>query len=105
MTDNEELGFLNINDSLYQTRISWKFKNRIQYKPADPRIVVSIIPGTILEIFVQTGQHVMKGDSMLIVDAMKMQNRIKSSIDGKVKSISVKSGDKVSKGTVLVELE
>jgi biotin carboxyl carrier protein len=41
----------------------------------------------------------------MILDAMKMQNKLKSSMDGKVKSIAVKKGDKVSKGTVLLELE
>ena len=41
----------------------------------------------------------------MILDAMKMQNKLKCSMDGKVKSISVKKGDKVSKGTVLLTLE
>jgi len=41
----------------------------------------------------------------MILDAMKMQNKLKCIMDGKVKSISVNKGDKVSKGTVLLELE
>ena len=41
----------------------------------------------------------------MILDAMKMQNQLKCSIDGKIKNIAVKKGDKVSKGTVLLELE
>ena len=105
MIKKEEFGFLNINGSLYQTRISKKFENRVQYKPIDPKIILSIIPGTIIEIFVKPGQVVKKGELLLILDAMKMQNRLKSSIDGKVKSVSVKPGDKVSKGTVLLEME
>jgi biotin carboxyl carrier protein len=105
MTEKENLGFLNINNSLYQTRISTKFKNRIQYKPDDPRIIVSFIPGTVLDIYIKEGEVVTKGDILMILDAMKMQNRLKCSMDGMVKSISVKKGDKVSKGTVLLELE
>jgi len=42
---------------------------------------------------------------MLILDAMKMKNRIKCNMDGKVKAVYVKSGDRVAKGTVLLEFE
>jgi biotin carboxyl carrier protein len=98
-------GFLNIDSSLYQTRISSKFENRKPYKPADPKIILSFIPGTVLEIMIKAGQEVKKGDNLMILDAMKMKNRLKCPIDGIVKSIAVTDGDKVSKGTVLLELE
>ena len=103
--NNNKLGFLNIDTSLYQTRISDKFTNRKPYQPADPRIILSFIPGTVLDIFIEPGQDVSKGDILMILDAMKMQNKLKCSIDGKVRSIAVKKGDKVSKGTILLELE
>jgi biotin carboxyl carrier protein len=105
MNKNEKLGFLNIDTSLYQTRISNKFTNRKHYKPVDPRIIVSFIPGTVLDILVEPGQDVSKGDILIILDAMKMLNKLKCSMNGTVKSIAVKKGDKVSKGTVLLELE
>lgn len=105
MNKNEKLGFLNIDTSLYQTRISSKFQRRKPYKPADPRIILSFIPGTVLDIFIEPGQSVSKGEDLMILDAMKMQNRLKCNMNGKVKSIAVKKGDKVSKGTVLLELE
>jgi biotin carboxyl carrier protein len=102
---DDMLGYLNIDTSLYKTRISNKFKKRIPYQPADPRIILSFIPGTVLDIFVEPGQFVSKGDNLMILDAMKMQNKLKCNMDGTVKSISVKKGDKVSKGTVLLELQ
>jgi biotin carboxyl carrier protein len=105
MEKNEKFGILNIDTSLYQTRISDKFLNRKPYKPADPRVILSFIPGTVLDIMIKEGQSVKKGDDLMILDAMKMQNKLKCIMDGKVKSISVKKGDKVSKGTVLMELE
>jgi biotin carboxyl carrier protein len=105
MNKDEKLGFLNIDTSLYQTRISNKFQNRKPYKPADPRTILSFIPGTVLEIFIKTGQNVTKGQDLMILNAMKMQNKLKCNMDGRVKSIAVKKGDKVSKGTVLLELE
>ena len=101
----ENLGELNINTTLYKTRISKKFENRNLYKPADPKIILSFIPGTVIEISIKAGQEVKKGEILMILDAMKMKNRLKSNMDGKVKSVSVKNGDKVSKGTVLLELE
>lgn len=105
MNNNNNLGFLNIDTSLYQTRISKKFQNRKPYQPADPRIILSFIPGTVLEIMIEPGQRVSKGDDLMILDAMKMQNRLKCSMDGIVKSVAVNKGDKVSKGTVLLILE
>jgi biotin carboxyl carrier protein len=105
MKKEENFGQLNINTTLYKTRISKKFENRIPFKPADPRIILSFIPGTVLEISIEVGQEVKKGEILMILDAMKMKNRLKSNMDGKVKSISVKNGDKVSKGTLLLELE
>jgi biotin carboxyl carrier protein len=105
MSKEEKLGFLNIDTSLYQTRISKKFQNRKHYQPADPRIILSFIPGTVLEIFIKPGQEVTKGEDLMTLDAMKMKNKLKCPMDGKVRSIAVSKGDKVSKGTVLLELE
>jgi biotin carboxyl carrier protein len=105
MSKKEKPEFLNINNTFYQTRVSSKFKNRIKYKPADPRMILSFIPGTILDIFVINGQRVKKGDLLLILDAMKMQNRLKCPMDGTVKSIVATRGDRVSKGALLIELE
>jgi biotin carboxyl carrier protein len=105
MHKKEILGFLKINNSSYQTRISSKFKNRIQYKPVDPKVILSFIPGIVVDIFIKQGEVVKKGDLLMILDAMKMQNRLKCNMDGKVKYVAVKKGDKVSKGTILMELE
>jgi biotin carboxyl carrier protein len=104
MNNEDTPGFLNIDTSLYKTRISNKFKNRKSYQPTDPRIILSFIPGTVLDIMIKEGQDVKKGDDLMILDAMKMKNKLKCNMDGKVKTIAVKEGDKVSKGTVLVEL-
>jgi len=105
MSTKEKLEFLNINDSRYQTRISAKFKNRVKYKPADPRLILSFIPGTVVDIFVSQGQSVKKGELLLILDAMKMQNKLNCPLDGRIISILAKKGDRVSKGALLIELE
>jgi biotin carboxyl carrier protein len=105
MKNNESLGTLNIDTSLYKTRISAKFKNRKKYTTPDPKLIPSFIPGTVLDILVKVDQEVKKGDDLMILDAMKMQNQLKCNMDGRIKSIVVKKGDKVSKGTLLLEME
>jgi biotin carboxyl carrier protein len=103
--NQENLGFLNIQSSLYKTRISSRFQNRKPYQPADPRRILSFIPGTVLEIFVKAGDEVKKGETLMLLDAMKMQNNLKCNIEGRVKGLHVSKGDRVSKGTLLIELE
>lgn len=105
MDNDRKTGELNIDTTLYKTRISKKFAARKPYKTADPRMVLSFIPGTVLDILVKPGQSVKKGDELMILDAMKMQNVLKCGIDGIVKEIFVTKGDKVSKGKLLLELD
>jgi biotin carboxyl carrier protein len=62
------------------------------------------LPGTILEINVKPGDPVKTGDQILIMEAMKMENVIKSDREGKVESIKVNSGDNVLEGDILVEI-
>lgn len=105
MTENNELAYLNIDYDLYQTRLSCKYKRRKPYQPADPKAILSFLPCTIIDIFVKEGEDVKKGDVLMVLDAMKMKNRLICNMDGKVKSLPVMCGDRVSKGTVLLELE
>ena len=105
MENQEKFETLNINSDLYKTRLSSKFRNSKSYKPADPRMILSFIPGTVIEIMVSEGQEVVKGEELLILDAMKMQNVLKCNMDGRIKSITVQKGARVSKGTLLIVLE
>jgi len=59
----------------------------------------------VLEIQVQAGQTVSKGDTLLILEAMKMENVLKAAADGVIKSIHVQKGAAVEKGALLLELE
>ena len=104
MKNKEKLGVLNIDTTLYKTRISRKFEERITYKAADPKNILSFIPGTVLDILVSAGQNVSKGDDLMVLDAMKMQNRLKSPVEGTVKQINVQKGTRVAKGVLLIEI-
>lgn len=63
------------------------------------------MPGMILKILVSPGQHIAKGDPVLILEAMKMENVFKSATDAIVKEVKVKERTAVEKGEVLVVLE
>jgi biotin carboxyl carrier protein len=61
------------------------------------------MPGLILDIKVAPGDEVKKGDPLLILEAMKMENVLKSPGDGHVQAIVVKKGDSVEKNQVLIQ--
>lgn len=105
MEKERKEGYLNIDSSLYQTRLSRKFENRTTYVPVDPKQIISYIPGVVLDILIESGSKVKAGQDLMIIDAMKMKNRIKSNLDGRVKSVAVATGTKVAKGSLLLELE
>lgn len=100
-----KLKVLNIDYFKYRTTLTEKFQNRKVYTEKNPRLVTAFIPGTIRKISVKPGDSVKKGDLLLILEAMKMENRIVSPFDGTVKQINVKTGNIVPKNTVLVELD
>lgn len=66
--------------------------------------VTSPMPGTILDIKVAEGASVSKGDVLLILEAMKMENEIKAPADGTVASIDVAKGASVNTGDVLITI-
>jgi biotin carboxyl carrier protein len=63
------------------------------------------MPGLIRTIVVAEGQEVKKGDVILILEAMKMENALKSPADLVVKSIKVQQGQAVEKNQLLIEFE
>jgi glutaconyl-CoA/methylmalonyl-CoA decarboxylase subunit gamma len=68
-------------------------------------IVTAPMPGKIIELLVEESSHVKEGEAILILEAMKMQNEIIAQVTGKIKKISVKAGDSVTKDDVLMEIE
>ena len=63
-------------ETSYQTTLTKKFLNRKSWVPRDPRKIICVIPGVIHKIHVKTGRHVLRGDPLLVLEAMKMQNDI-----------------------------
>ena len=62
----------------------------------------SPVPGKIAKIFVKNKQIVKKGDILVIIEAMKMQNVLKAEKDGEVEAVNVKAGDSVAVDELLI---
>jgi propionyl-CoA carboxylase alpha chain len=67
------------------------------------RLITSPMPGLVVSIAVAVGQQVRAGETVAIIEAMKMQNILKAERDGTVKAVSAKAGDPVAADDVLVE--
>lgn len=65
--------------------------------------VISPMPGSIVSVSVEPDQTVAEGQELLVVEAMKMQNIIKSEIEGKIKKVNVKPGQSVAVDELLIE--
>lgn len=72
---------------------------------AGTTVVKSPLPGSIVKVMVQAGQEIKKGDTLLTMESMKMENVIASEVTGKVKSVLVQPGQNVMQDDKLVEIE
>jgi biotin carboxyl carrier protein len=67
--------------------------------------ITAPLPGTIFKIIAKEGDTVKKGDKVLIMEAMKMENNILAEKEGTVKKILIQEGDSVLQGDLLIEIE
>jgi biotin carboxyl carrier protein len=88
----------------YKTQFTKKFANRKNWIAPDPKLIKAVIPGTIIDVLVKPGQSVKKGETMMILEAMKMQNQILMPFDGKIKKVNVKPEERVPKQFVMIEI-
>jgi len=68
-------------------------------------VLASPMPGTIIKYVVSVGQAVKVGDPIVVIEAMKMESTLPSPVDGKVKELRFKAGDRVTKGDVIAVFE
>jgi pyruvate carboxylase subunit B len=73
--------------------------------PAGPVPLLAPMPGLIVRVEVQVGDTVSAGQGLIVMEAMKMENELRSHGPGVVKAIRVTAGDAVEKGATLIELE
>ncbi len=89
----------------YKTLLTRKYLKRKFWENPNPLELHSLIPGTVVDIFVREGDCVEEGQPVLILEAMKMKNIIEMPFTAKIKTINVEKGVKIPKDTLLVELE
>jgi 3-methylcrotonyl-CoA carboxylase alpha subunit len=63
------------------------------------------MPGRVVEVKVAAGDAVQKGQALLVIEAMKMENVVRAPRDGRVRTVAVTAGTKVAPGSPLLELE
>ncbi len=89
----------------YKTQLTDKWKNRKKWEEPNPYLLHAYIPGTIMQIDVKEGQEVQAGETLLILQAMKMNNKLTAPFAGKIKKINVNVGDKIPKNALMIEME
>lgn len=105
MEEKTEYHEFNFEEVKYNTLYTKKFENRKPYTIPDQNKIIAFIPGQIIKIFIKEKKKVKKGDPLLILQAMKMNNVLISPLNGVIKKIYIKAGDTVSKSQLLVELK
>lgn len=119
----EGLAQVDVNGTVYEVEIEGPKKpvaktptlvrQRVDNKPEDAAIKTSAgrggsikapLPGSIIKINVNVGDNVNTGDTVMVMEAMKMENNIQAEVSGTVKSVKVNVGDTVMQDDVLIEL-
>ena len=81
-----------------------RYVMRKVFTPVDANHIMAFMPGTVGQIFVKKGDKVKKGQTIIILECMKMENELQAPFDAKVKCVRVKTGDNVVKDAILIEL-
>lgn len=119
----DDLAVIDINGTEYEVKIETDVqkpktpklvRSRVDVDPKEARIekqeskatkIAAPLPGVIMKILVKEGDNVKAGDTLLTMEAMKMENNIQAEKGGVVKTIKVSEGQNVMQDDVLVEIE
>ena len=103
ITFEHDLLWLAINGRLHSVAVRDLDAVGVQQGGGDGRVKAPI-PGLIARILVQNGQTVKVGDSLVVLEAMKMENEIHADVAGRVETVRVRPNQSVLRGDVLVEI-
>jgi len=67
--------------------------------------ITAPMPGKIVKVLAEVGQEIKKGETAVIISAMKMESEYKAAVDGVIKKVNIKAGDTVDTNQVLVEID
>ncbi|MBB6237746.1 biotin carboxyl carrier protein [Pedobacter sp. AK013] len=100
-----------VNGNIYQINIEDQFDVLLKQLGLDNLTANKVseikapMPGLVLKVLVEENAEIKKGDNLLVLEAMKMENILKSSTDGTIKKILIKQGDKVEKNQILIQFK
>ncbi len=100
---------IKVNNTLYTVSVRDKYDELLHQLGLDKAMVAKVVnikapmPGLVLNVLVSDGQEIKKGDALIVLEAMKMENILKSPADGIVKKVVAKKGTAVEKGQVWIE--
>jgi acetyl/propionyl-CoA carboxylase alpha subunit len=107
----EKTQVIKVNGNLYTVAIEDKYDLLLKQLGMEMGVTNKVqeikapMPGLVLKVMVQEGQQVHKGDSLIVLEAMKMENILKSPAEGIVNKILVTEGDKTEKNGVLIQFK
>jgi biotin carboxyl carrier protein len=105
VSEQKQFSRIALENGVFETHVTNKFSLRKPFVRQDPGVIKAVIPGVVTEIVTKVGDSVKQGDILMILEAMKMLNRVIAPHDGTVTAIYVSAGEKVTKGQVLIEIE
>lgn len=105
MAEEKELKDLIIQGAIYKTTFTKKFENRVNYETPNENLIYSFIPGTIIDIFVKTRQKVKEGETLLLLEAMKMENQIRMPFNGEIVKIHIQKGETIPNRHLILEIK
>jgi biotin carboxyl carrier protein len=106
----DKTALVKVNSNIYTLKIKDQYDELLEKMGLNSLNISSVkdikapMPGMVIKILVKENDMVKKGDALLVLEAMKMENLLKSPIDTQIKSVKIKTGDKVEKNEVLLEL-
>lgn len=108
--ENDKVAVIKLNNARYEVKLKDDTdllleQLGISNKTQKVQSIKAPMPGLVLSVNVKEGDTVNKGDGLLILEAMKMENLIKAQSEGKVKKIHITKGAKVEKNQNMIEME
>lgn len=105
MSEEKVYKDLIIQGVVYKTTYTKKFENRVNWEAPNVNLLHSFMPGTIIDIFVKPREKVKEGQTLLLLEAMKMQNQIRMPFDGEIVKIYVKKDEVIPNRHLMIEIK
>ncbi len=105
MTEEKEYKNLIIQGAIYKTTYTRKFEERVNWEVPNENLLYSFIPGTIIDIYVKPKDKVKEGQTLLLLEAMKMQNQVRMPFDGEIVKIYVKKDEVIPNRHLMIEIK